>query len=404
MQRFIRRLIVSTVSILLFAVSSANVTFAGTIGSNLVSNSSFELEDNNMPIDWNVEIKGQHDGTFSIYRDPQSGTGSALMEATTIIPSASNDHEIKLNHTSISVKPNTVYMISYSYKSDISSPVILDVTTMSGPNDYPYLGQNDPTDGLWSEKVFYYKTSNAQSLFMNLYLRDNGYLQVDDVNIIETDLSKIPGSNSGSSGSGKGSSGRVLGENSRDFEDVPRSYAFYKYIKGLREAKVIKGYTDDIFKPEENITRAQLAKMIVLGFRFRIDISTDGDQGIRFTDVEENSEFDSYIHTLKNMWIVGGKDGKFRPDEYVTRGEASKMLVGALIWKGINFEGKTYENNFSDIQENNTFYKEIGILSNFKISGETIAKGYSDGEFKASEYITRGQISKLVYLGIQAGI
>ncbi len=48
----------------------------------------------------------------------------------------------------------------------------------------------------------------------------------------------------------------------QDFSDVPRSYPLYGYVEAVFQHGVVSGYGDGTFRPGNNATRAQLAKMI----------------------------------------------------------------------------------------------------------------------------------------------
>jgi hypothetical protein len=50
------------------------------------------------------------------------------------------------------------------------------------------------------------------------------------------------------------------------FVDVPVGSTFYDYIETLYNHGAINGYADQTFRPQNNVTRAQLSKMDVLVF------------------------------------------------------------------------------------------------------------------------------------------
>jgi hypothetical protein len=53
----------------------------------------------------------------------------------------------------------------------------------------------------------------------------------------------------------------------RDFTDVPQADMFYPFAKEAVERGIISGYADGSFRPGGNVTRAQLAKMIIVALR-----------------------------------------------------------------------------------------------------------------------------------------
>jgi len=45
--------------------------------------------------------------------------------------------------------------------------------------------------------------------------------------------------------------------------DVPRSHPFFSYIETAKQYGLVSGYADGTFRPGNEVTRGQLAKMVV---------------------------------------------------------------------------------------------------------------------------------------------
>ncbi len=111
------------------------------------------------------------------------------------------------------------------------------------------------------------------------------------------------------------------------FTDVLTSHVFYDYIETAYNHAIINGYQDGTFRPDNNVTRAQLSKIIVLAQGW----PTDTTGGPHFTDVPEGSTFYDYIETAYNHGIITGYgDGTFRPDNNATRGQISVIVYRAV--------------------------------------------------------------------------
>jgi len=182
-------------------------------------------------------------------------------------------------------------------------------------------------------------------------------------------------------------------------EDVPTikklsdisGTTFETYIQNIYDDGVISGYSDGTYRPNEPVTRAQLAKFVVNAFTLGNDVS-----GVSFPDLDESSSLTSYIKVLKKKGIINGySDGTYRPNEPVSRGAATKFIVKAMQSIGYEIGLQSTMDNipFSDVKEDDTFAQYIGDLSN---SG--IINGYSDGTFKADVILTRGAMAKIVDL------
>jgi hypothetical protein len=196
------------------------------------------------------------------------------------------------------------------------------------------------------------------------------------------------------------------------FSDVGPSDYFYQPVLYLACRGVIGGYSDGTFRPYNNTTRGQMAKIVVLAYSLPIQTPPAG--GYTFVDNPVGSTFFDYIETAAGRAIVGGyacggtnpQTGAtepcdsmnrpyYRPGNNVTRGQLTKIVVGAAQqvagWTLLTPATPT----FGDVPAGNPFYSYIetavchGVLN-----------GYSDGTFRPNNSATRGQIAKIVYNAI----
>ena len=111
---------------------------------------------------------------------------------------------------------------------------------------------------------------------------------------------------------------------------------------------------------------------------------------VRFGDVPRSYWAYTPIEYLAAAGIVGGySDGTFRPANNATRAQFSKMIVTSEGWSLITPPTPT----FSDVPSDSVFYSVIETAA-----AHHIISGYSDGTFRPSANITRGQITKLIAL------
>jgi hypothetical protein len=112
------------------------------------------------------------------------------------------------------------------------------------------------------------------------------------------------------------------------FTDVPTTGPFYTYIETAFNRGVISGYADRTFRPGNNVTRAQLSKIIVQAMGWTVD--TGG--GPHFSDVPPTDPFYGYIETVYNRGVVAGyTDGTFRPGNSAIRAQICVMIYRAII-------------------------------------------------------------------------
>ena len=110
------------------------------------------------------------------------------------------------------------------------------------------------------------------------------------------------------------------------FTDVPKASPFYRYIETAVSHGILNGYTDHTFRPDANLTRGQMCKVIVLAGGFAID--THG--GPHFVDVPVGHTFYPYVETAYNRGIISGYGSSFLPNNNTTRGQFAKMLSQAI--------------------------------------------------------------------------
>ena len=84
---------------------------------------------------------------------------------------------------------------------------------------------------------------------------------------------------------------------------------------------IVQGYPDGTFGPSNPITRAEFAT-IVSRFEMFAGVSEDmfGDDNGHWAERYINS-------TAQNGWVQGYEDGSFRPEGEVTRAEMAKMII-----------------------------------------------------------------------------
>ncbi|WP_163538778.1 S-layer homology domain-containing protein [Gracilibacillus sp. YIM 98692] len=111
------------------------------------------------------------------------------------------------------------------------------------------------------------------------------------------------------------------------FEDVSNSNDYIDSIKAVQQAGIFTGDRGN-FKPKANMTRAQMAKVIVEAFDLPIK------KGHAFSDVADSNWAKDYISTIAYYRISTGSNGDYMPDNDVTRRHFAAFLDRALETKG----------------------------------------------------------------------
>lgn len=96
-------------------------------------------------------------------------------------------------------------------------------------------------------------------------------------------------------------------------------------IEWMVGKEFITGYTDGTFKPNNSITRAEFATILVRSGTF----DREEYKGI-FQDVKASDWHAVYIQTAYEQGWIKGSDGKFRPNDKISRAEMA-VIMGRIV-------------------------------------------------------------------------
>ena len=168
-------------------------------------------------------------------------------------------------------------------------------------------------------------------------------------------------------------------DNKKLYSDVEDSFWAFEAIKNLSENNVLTGYENGAFLPQKSVTRAEFSKMISLVFNLK------GGTGA-FDDVSDTDWFAPYIHAAADKGIVFGSDGKFRPNDNITRQDAAVMIFRAYS------KTKKTSDLFKDDNEISEYAKEAV----YDLSSQGVIKGYDDNTFRALANLSRAEAASLL--------
>lgn len=102
---------------------------------------------------------------------------------------------------------------------------------------------------------------------------------------------------------------------SRDYKDIPDDLWSATAISYMSKLGLVKGYPDGNFRPFANISRAEFAAMAT-----RFAQLTGGSK--TFTDVpKDHWAYESIQRAAEAGWVSGYPDGSFKPDQPISRAE-----------------------------------------------------------------------------------
>ena len=131
---------------------------------------------------------------------------------------------------------------------------------------------------------------------------------------------------------------------------------------------IIGGYPDGSFKPEGNITRAEVTKMICVALNGGKEPNLATNATPTFSDVRTNANSawaEKYIESCASQGIVSGVGaGKFAPAGNVTGTQLAKMLLVALGYKSENegFTGNAWATNVNTVASAKGLYAGLETI------------------------------------------
>lgn len=145
------------------------------------------------------------------------------------------------------------------------------------------------------------------------------------------------------------------------FSDVSDSYTATA-VESLRLMGVLDGYGDGTFRPDTVLNRAQFCKMAVYAMDGSGELGRYSTVTI-FPDVKPSHWASAYINMASKKGIISGfADGKFKPGQTVTAGQAVTILMRGLGYKDEDMGGVWPQSYMAEAQTNGLL-KSTGITS-----------------------------------------
>ncbi|MFS0783164.1 beta-N-acetylglucosaminidase domain-containing protein [Bacillus sp. 1P06AnD] len=162
------------------------------------------------------------------------------------------------------------------------------------------------------------------------------------------------------------------------FKDLGPSHRAYTEIQYLAQGKITVGDQKGNFNPNQQVTRAEAAAMIGRA------LNLDGTKRkTSFKDVGASMFASGYIQSAVDKKILSGyKDGSFKPNEKVTRGEMAIMISRAFGYNSGNTQSEAAK----------------------ALMSKGISQGMTDGTFGAKLNLIRADFSVFLARAIDANL
>ena len=172
------------------------------------------------------------------------------------------------------------------------------------------------------------------------------------------------------------------------FSDVASGAWYAEYITYVTENALMNGYDDGRFGPNDQTTRAQIVTVL-----YRLEGEPATRSSNSFSDVSAGGQYYSsaVAWAAINNIVNGYEDGRFGPNDNVTREQIATILYRYATYKGYDTENAGSIANFSDAAK-------VSSWANTAISwavGEGLMNG-DNGALRPQGNATRAEIAALL--------
>lgn len=180
--------------------------------------------------------------------------------------------------------------------------------------------------------------------------------------------------------------------NKVEFRDVTNHWAKHA-VNDMGSRMVISGISKDEFSPDREITRAEFAAIIVRGLGLKPETQGSPFTDVQTTDWYSSVIHTAYEYKL----IDGFEDKTFRPNERITREQAMVILAKAMTLTHLKAKlpASAAENPLLAYQDaSDASAWALGSITDSIQAG--IVSGRNDAELAPKSFITRAEVATIV--------
>ncbi|RSL28835.1 S-layer homology domain-containing protein, partial [Salibacterium salarium] len=166
------------------------------------------------------------------------------------------------------------------------------------------------------------------------------------------------------------------------FTDVSNDHWASESIQRLADQGIINGYQDGTYGPTEDISRGQVAELLVNAFDLEVDQNAESS----FDDLNDDSYTTPFAEAVAEAGFIEGRanNTEFAASRDLTRAQMATILVRAFELEPVE-DSDAEVNDLEDAHESHQ--ENIQILAQHGIT-ET-----EDGNFRPKEAVNRAQFA-----------
>ncbi|MBU0668193.1 S-layer homology domain-containing protein, partial [Patescibacteria group bacterium] len=114
------------------------------------------------------------------------------------------------------------------------------------------------------------------------------------------------------------------------FPDTAAKEWYSDYVVTAYNRAIVGGYPDNTFKPANTVNRAEFLKMLLNAMEINVDKSVSRDV---YSDVPRDAWFAPYVQYAKDKNLISHSGGSFKPNEGMTRSEVADLIYRVIVLK-----------------------------------------------------------------------
>lgn len=187
-----------------------------------------------------------------------------------------------------------------------------------------------------------------------------------------------------------GVAGGNTNQSAPSFEDLNEALWAKDAILYLLNNKVVNGKEEGKFCPNDNVTRAEFVKMLMLACK----ITADGSVKKEFTDVPASHWAYEYVNIASSRGLVNGISvAEFGAANNMSREDMATLGYRILTYFGTIPQGQSPDSKFTDFESFSDYASDAILMLN----KYGYINGYPDNSFKPKNTVTRAEAAQFVY-------
>jgi hypothetical protein len=177
------------------------------------------------------------------------------------------------------------------------------------------------------------------------------------------------------------------------FHDVPRIHWAFKAILACAEASLVAGYADGLYRPDNNVSRDQMAVYIARALAGGDDSVPDPTGDPTFPDVPADFWAHKYVeYAVESNVVAGYEDGLYHPELTVDRAQMAVYVARSIATptgeEGLIGYTPSDPRSFPDVPEDFWAWLHIEYCVE-----NGVVQGYEDGYYHPEYLVTRDQMA-----------